>query len=312
MPSLVSIPDDESSGTFVNCPDADIILRSRDSQEFRVLKLYMNKSSPVLNKKIQAIFDASDPTGFHTLFLPVLQMSDSGSILSSLLTFIFPVPPVLPPTFEEIMELLSVAQKYDMESVLANIRGCVALQDPPFIHPKNAFRAYSLAQEYGLRQEAVKAARFTLPFSLTIEGMEEEDILDVMPGAYLHELLKYHQSVQHNLLSNIDGFISSDALGTLIGLTCTRTRSGIPGWLDDYIVSVAGAPSHFDVLELQIALAHHVKGSGGCASCANIPIKTIRAFWTALTEFVNENIAKVSGINSILYASCTKCKTLTG
>ncbi|KAH9990637.1 hypothetical protein BJV74DRAFT_836933 [Russula compacta] len=293
IPSHVSIPDNESSGTFVNCSDADIILRSCDSQEFRVLKL----------KQIQAIFDPPDPTGFNTvntLVLPVLQMSDNGSILSSLLTFIFPVPPVLPPTFEEVMKLLSVAQKYEMESVLANIRGCIALQDPPFIHPKNAFRVYSLAQEYGLRQEAAKAARITLPLTLTIEHLEEEDMLDVMPGAHLHELLKYHQSVQHNLLSKIDGFISSAASGTLIGLTCTCTRSGIPGWLDDYIVSVAGAPSHFDVMELQIALAHHVKGSGGCASCANIPIKTIRTFWTALTDFINENIAKAESALTIL------------
>ena len=312
-PSLVSIPDGESSRTFVDCPDADIILRSCDSHEFRVWRLYISKSSPVLNNHIQAILDPSHLTsssGANALPLPVVQLSDSGSILSSLLTFIFPVPPILPKTFEEIMELLSVAQKYEMEFVLANIRGCVALHNPPFVHPKNAFCAYSLAQKYRLRQEAANAARTTLSFTLTFEDLEDK--LDVMPGAYLHELWIYHQSVQHNLLSNIDGFISSAARGTLIGLTCTRIQSGIPGWLDDYIVSVAGDPSHFDVIVLQTALAHHVGSSSGCASCANIPFQTIRVFWTALTDFVNENIARVSDIGSILRASCTKCKALTG
>ncbi|KAH9990638.1 hypothetical protein BJV74DRAFT_421225 [Russula compacta] len=128
-----------------------------------------------------------------------------------------------------------------------------------------------------------------------------------MPGAYLHELWKYHQSVQHNLLSNIHGFISSDASGPLIGLACIRSRSGIPRWLDDYIVSVAGAPSHFDVMKFQIALARHVGSSGGCASCANIPFQTISAFWTALTDFVNENIARAESVLTILGLEWEAC-----
>lgn len=40
------------------------------------------------------------------------------TIISSLLTFLFPVPPVLPPTIEETLELLSMAQKYQMATTL--------------------------------------------------------------------------------------------------------------------------------------------------------------------------------------------------
>ncbi|KAH9990633.1 hypothetical protein BJV74DRAFT_421123 [Russula compacta] len=200
------------------------------------------------------------------------------------------------------MELLSVAQKYEMEAVLVHIRGYVALQDPPFIHPENAFHIYSLAQKYGLRQEAVKAARITLTVTLTIENLEDK--LDVMPGAYLYELWKYHQNVQQNLLSTIDHFILSAARGTLTRLPCGRTESGIPKWLDSYIHSITRAFSFFDPVEFQTALACHLKEGIirkiGCEFCASIPTQTIRRFWTALTNFVNENIAEVESALTIL------------
>ena len=309
---LPSSPDGESSRTLVDCPDADIIIHSCDSQQFRVLKLYITKCSPVLNKQIQVISDPSHSTSssdVNTPLLPVVQLSDNGSILSSLLTFIFPVPPILPPTFEEIMELLSVAQKYEMESVLVHIRGFIALQDPPFIHPENAFHIYSLAQKYGLRQEAAKAARITLTFTLTIEDLEDK--LDVLPGAYLYELWKYHQNVQQNLLSTIDDFILSAARGTLTRLRCARTESGIPRWLNGYIHSMTRALSFFDPVEFQTALTRHFKEDGinkrfGCDFCASISAQTIRRFWTALTSFVNENIAEVSVISLNPHAFCIK------
>jgi len=75
-----------------------------------------------------------------------VQLPDNGVILSTLLTFIFPVATVLLPTLEEIMQLLSVAQKYEMASVLSHIRNCAASKDPPFICPENAFHAYTLSE----------------------------------------------------------------------------------------------------------------------------------------------------------------------
>ncbi|KAF8262673.1 hypothetical protein EI94DRAFT_663142 [Lactarius quietus] len=86
--------------------------------------------------------------------LPEVQLSESSTILSSLLTFIFPETPILPSTLEETMELLSVAQKYEMSSVLTHIRGALSRQRPPSINSENAFLAYSLAQEHELREEA--------------------------------------------------------------------------------------------------------------------------------------------------------------
>jgi hypothetical protein len=52
-----------------------------------------------------------------------------------------------------------------MTHILIHIRGSIALhnkvRDPPLVCKINAFRVYSLAQTYGLRQEVIQVARLT-------------------------------------------------------------------------------------------------------------------------------------------------------
>ena len=75
--------------------------------------------------------------------LPVVQLSVSSRILSSLLSFIIPVAPHLPLTaVEDTMELLSAAQKYEMDLILTNIRDHLARQNPPLIREENVTRSY--------------------------------------------------------------------------------------------------------------------------------------------------------------------------
>jgi hypothetical protein len=100
---------------------ADIILRSHDNHHFRVPKSYIVNTSPVLEELIQDALDAPEDTDGEGR-LPVVQLPESGEILRSLLTFIFPVTPVLPSSAEEIMELLSVANRYRMVTVMDHIR----------------------------------------------------------------------------------------------------------------------------------------------------------------------------------------------
>ena len=256
-PCDLSNPDDEPSKKFHDYPDADIILRSCDSQEFRVLKLFIIKGSRILSEQIQAISNPSDSTTSTDAEspLPVVQLSDNGTILFSLLTFIFPVQAVLPPTLEETMELLSVAQKYEMESVLDDICSRVALQDPPLIHPENALHAYALGQTYGLRQEIAQAARITLKFSLTIEDLE--DMLDVMSGSFLLELWTYHQRVRTHLASDLDRFKTNSTSTKMEGCT-SPSPFRIPSWFDRYITSISQIPSRFDHMGFQMVLVCHV------------------------------------------------------
>jgi hypothetical protein len=292
-------------------PEADIILRSRDSYEFRVLKIYIVHSSSILGEKVllspnaepepspSAIPTESNVEGTAANAPCVVQLPIAGAILFSLLTYIFPVPPVLPSTVEQTVELLSVAQMYKMDIVLTHIRNHIAEEEPQFIQEATAFSIYSLAQKHGLRREALEAARCTLSFSsLTIEDLAEEDKLDMMPGAFLHELWEYQQRVRSNLTSDLEIFRKSNAPMILGDLSCDSLRdSGLPYWLDRYIseIGTARVPAFLDLTDFHMRLAEHIRrySNDGCAHCLIIPQKKIRAFWEALKATVHGSIAKV-------------------
>ena len=295
LASVSGREEQSSLETPLDYPDADIILRSSDSRDFRVLKLYIIKRSPVLDKLIQATSDlptTTDLSGTDTP-LPIVHMHESAAILHSLLTFILPVPPVLPPSVEETMKLLSVAQKYEMGHVLIYIRGIIALQDPPLICKGNALHVYAVARKYGPRREVVEAARITLKSALTIENLEGK--LDVVPNDHLHELWRYHQRVREKLVSNMDAFRGSDAYKALDALKCAdRNPSGIPEWIDDFIRTMTLTPSSFNLFEFQSALARHVRAGRQCSFCTRLPEEPIDKFWTALKTFLHANLEKVS------------------
>ena len=268
-------------------PDADIILCSREHHKFRVLKLHVTKVSPVLHDLIQSA--STSYTANPTSPLPSVPLSDSGSILSSLLTFILPMLPVLPSTPGHTIVLLSTAQKYQMDSILNRIRAMVALQTPPLIRRETAFQVYYLARMHGLRQEALQAARTTLTFPFTFEDLEDE--LEAIHGIYLYELWKYYQSVRAHLKSDLEAF---RATGMPV-LTCPpcgpASGYGTPIWLDVYVASIAESPALFDLTEFHMCFSRHIIQSR--CSCS-IPNKAVRAFWTNLMNVVHGCMTKVS------------------
>ncbi|KAF8263843.1 hypothetical protein EI94DRAFT_552924 [Lactarius quietus] len=166
---------DQLLGKFSFPPHADIILRSSDLHDLRVQKSYVVDTSPVLGEQIMAKTCYGTGPGAITMgSLPVVRLPESHTILSSLLTFVFPVTSVLPPTIEQIMELLSVAQKYEMTTTLARIRDCASRRDPPLICANTALQVYSLAWEYGLPEETLLAAKETLRSPMTINTYEDK------------------------------------------------------------------------------------------------------------------------------------------
>ena len=278
-------------------PGADIILRSHDSHHFRIPKLYIVNSSPVLDELIRkALGSLDDENGEASL--PVVELPESGAIIHSILTFVFPVHPLIPSTTEQTMELLSVAQKYQMVSVLAYIRGIIARQNPPPTQRDTALHMYSLAQKYGLRPEALQAARIILKYPMSIRDLEDK--LDIMPGASLYELWKYYEAVRGVLASDLAEFRTTSAHGTLTGLQCAESSSSqIPRWLEDYITSVGVAPNVFDHVEFNTARAHHLgdKARSPTCTCDSIPSQIIRNFWEALASIVEGSFEKVSIID---------------
>ncbi|KAH9009773.1 hypothetical protein EDB85DRAFT_2162308 [Lactarius pseudohatsudake] len=275
-----------------NYPGSDVVLRTSDSHDFRVPKLNIDICSPILRKLIRSVSNPPD----------VL----SGATLYSLLTFIFPVAPVLPSTTEKIMELLAVTQKYQMDSVMTHIRGDIARQEPPFLRPETALRVYFLAQEHELHREALQTARVTLRLPMTIESLGDKLDFPGITGAYLHELWKYHQRVRTDLKSGVLEFKKSGLLPYEVKkyLHCIPRRPTLQSsrWLDVFIDSIAETPHLFDLIEFEDARASHVRVMTDylSCSCSVISGQIIRAFWEALTAVVSGTIEKADSALSLV------------
>jgi hypothetical protein len=288
--------DEPLTNLLFEYPGADVILRSHDTHHFQVLKSYIINNSPVLDELIRKAIGPPDDT-HDVASLPVVQLPENGAILHSLLTFVFPVIPLLPSTTDQSMELLSVAQKYQMESVLALIRLSIARHSPPSAQRDSTLHMYYLAHKYGLRQEALQAARTILHYPLNIESLE--DRFGTMSGASLYELWKYSGKVRPILASDLEEFRTSGAHGILTGLSCVELSSSqIPRWLDDYIASIRNAPNLFDIFEFTTTRARHVSQfqNDGCP-CGSISSQTIRSFWEALASVLDGSFEKVSVID---------------
>ena len=105
-PNLLPPPVHHADETSeFNYPGSDIVLRSRNSYNFTMPKIFIVTCSPVLRNLIESVSNTSDVLNGEEP-LPVVNIPESKEILYSLFTFIFPVTPTLPPTAEKIMELL--------------------------------------------------------------------------------------------------------------------------------------------------------------------------------------------------------------
>jgi hypothetical protein len=275
-------------------PGADLILRSLDFHDLRVPKIYIVNSSDVLDGLIQKCLDFPGAS-YAEGSLPVVQLAESGEVLHKLLTFIFPVTPLLPSTPEEIMELLSVAQKYQMGSVLVHIRAIIARHYPIPTRLKPALRLYSLAHKYGLRPEVLLSARIIGNYPMTPEDYDNN--FSTVPRVPLLELWKYHEKSRAILASDLTAFRAFEARGIMMGLGCRESSSHhLPSWLDQYIESIGNAPNLFDLVEFNIVMARHTSESKDGCRCASMPRQTIRAFWVALASVVNGSFEKVSAV----------------
>jgi hypothetical protein len=297
-----STTDKPLANILFDFPGADIILRSHDSYHFRVPKAYIFNSSPVLGEIIQRTLDSATPEAP----LPVVQLPEGSEIILCLLTFIFPVTSPLPSALDKTMEVLSVAQKYQVGTALSHIRASISQQNSLATGLEQALHTYSLAQKYGLRREALQSARtIFLKQSMTIEDFGNN--LDIMPGDSLYELWKYHERVRVILAPDLAEFRMSCARGTLTGLQCTELSSSqIPSWLDHYIESVGKSPYLFDPAEFNMATARHTKDKAKevKCECASIPSQTVRDFWEALASVVHGSFELVSAIGIQNHLGC--------
>jgi BTB/POZ domain len=207
--------------------DADIILRSLPSTSpgdrtsathFRVHKLFLIKASPEFKRLLCEATQDEEPgiTRDNYDNLPVLCLSEDRETLHLLLTAIYPTDVTYPRTLEAMMKAHAAPRKYGMSSVLTLFRTYCSVA--PVVTIENAFRAFFLAFNRGLKEEAHEAARLSLPLPLTFEALDEE--LYNASGPALEALWGHRLAVSRAVVE---------------GFTACRTEVGdLQGWFSPH------------------------------------------------------------------------------
>jgi hypothetical protein len=172
----------------LDLPDANIIIRSSDQVNFRVHKSVLAVSSPFFKDLLSLPQppDAEIVDGLQVVALP----EDSG-LLNSLISLFYPVTPVIPDSYQKVLALLAVCEKYEMESVQSIIRAAIKVETFPAQVQAEGFSSYAIASSMGLVPEAEDAARLTLGQPMTFESLGEE--LRSFKGRALCDLIRYRK-----------------------------------------------------------------------------------------------------------------------
>ena len=157
----------------LNMANADIIIQSCDSINFRVHKLVLSLSSPFFSD----MFSLPQPSESDQEVvdgLPVVRLSEDAEVLKCLLTMLYPIPSMIPNSYDKTLTLLGVSQKYDMDGVQSRIRAETQSKKLPMPTGAAAFRAYAIASTGGLSPEKETLARLTLDSPMTFEYLCDE------------------------------------------------------------------------------------------------------------------------------------------
>ena len=176
-----------STPLSLDVPDANFILRSSDQVNFRVHKSLLAMSSPFF-KDILSL--PQPPDNELVDGLPVVQVPENADLLNSLVSLLYPTPPVIPRSYKEVFALLAACQKYDMVLMQNDIREDFRYFPKP--NRTEAFGAYAIASSMGLDPEMEDAADLTLPLQMSFESLGEE--LRLFTGSALRDLIRYREA----------------------------------------------------------------------------------------------------------------------
>ena len=167
-------------------PEATIIVRSSDQVNFRVHKLVLAMSSPFFKDLLSL---PQPPDAEIVDGLPMVALPEDAGLLNCLISLLYPVPPVIPDSYQKAFALLVVCQKYEMESAQFIIRAALKAEKFPAPVGDEGFSAYAIASSMGLVPEAEDAADLTVGQPMTFESLGEG--LRLFKGRALYDLIRY-------------------------------------------------------------------------------------------------------------------------
>ncbi|KAN0109490.1 hypothetical protein V8E52_009284, partial [Russula decolorans] len=217
--------------------DANFVIRSSDFVNFKVHKHVLAVASPFF-KDLLSLHQPPDSESVDGL--PVVQLPEDSELLSTLISMLYPVHPVIPNSYDKVLCLLAACQKYEMASVQSYIRAEVSHGVFPTPKGTEAFSAYAIASGKGLVPEMEKAARQTLDHPMTFEALGEG--LRLFEGWALRDLANLRKRYRGNLKSCFESFLKTEESQFKIWIPCassyslsnlpmSKTNISLPSWL---------------------------------------------------------------------------------
>jgi hypothetical protein len=216
---------------------ANLIIRSFDLVDFRVHKPILVMASPFF-KDLLSLPQPSD--GECVDGIPVVQLPEGSELLNSLMSMLYPIPRMIPDSYEKVLYLLAACQKYEMVSVQSSIRAEISHRASPVPKGAEAFAAYAIASAKELIPEMENAARLTLDLPMTFEIIGER--LRLFEGWALCDLVNYRKRCRDSLIACLGSFLDVRLPGpSSIWIGCPevtrphRQNRVLPKWLNELL-----------------------------------------------------------------------------
>lgn len=298
-----------------------MILQSSDHANFRVHKAILSESSLFFRDMFSLAEPADDEIvdGF-----PVIRLSENAEVLHSLVTMLYPIPSVIPNSYDKVLDLLAASYKYDMTAIQSTIRAEVASKIYPTLSGNGSFHAYALASSKRLNPEIESMARLTLDCSMTFESIGDD--VGLFDGWALRDLARYRKHCRDSVVLCLGEFLDPQDGPSRVWVGCLHTnevttsgpRSGPPrpvlaGWLHNFVSQNIRElqksytrpllePSAFRKQYLT-ALKTHIRVTN-CLFCSRQHVMEGESFWEQLQNRVTKARDRVRHIYLFIFKRC--------
>ena len=265
-----------------NMHHADVVLRSSDLVDFHVNRSVFAASSPFFSD----MFSLPQPSDNEAIDgLPLVHCPEDASVLNSLISVLYSVPPDIPDSYSDVLTILSVCQKYDMDiSVQSTIHAEIRRRGLLSPSGVESFRLFAVVSRMGLIPEMEATAIITLQHPMTFEFLG--DVLGSFEPWALHKLARFREYCRISLISCLR-MLSSQNLRpsrVWVGEGCPKADGRVlPVWLESIFSTkfrVLDTCTFEDPLpfvkpssfrdEYLAALRAHVRDNDDCTYCMKI------------------------------------------
>lgn len=272
-------------------PAADIVIRSSDGGEFRMLKVDLSRSSHVF----ETMFSLPQPPNTNHSDgnidkdgLPVVVLTETHDVLDTLLRLCMPRPRPLEEKFEDLVEVMEAARKYEMEWAFSTLEASLLE-----LAEGEPMRTYVVACRFHHRPVAKRAALYCLRRPITELAVTDIVGLSTITGEDFRNLLAYRK----NCWDTVNEYLSSWSLigngqvpswwricpdyGCAERTSVTRRdRTGFPltvtRWWDEYVIKITKDLEECTwegTVRIEDALGLYALHRTSCRSCT--PCETV-------------------------------------